>query len=248
MIRKKYNDVEWLEFELFQQFPNIVHGVFTRRGGTSSGAYESLNIGYDLGDDNNNVDANIALVKETLGVPAFVYAEQVHGIDIAVVEDAKNIPVADAIMTKTHGLALMIKHADCQAALFYDPINNAIAAVHSGWKGSVQNIYKSVITSMKKCYGSNPADIFVGISPSLGPNNAEFDNYKEELPEKFWEYSSGKNLFDFWEISKQQLLDEGVLADHIEIAKICTYDGIEDFFSFRRDNITGRNGTVMAIN
>ena len=140
-----------------------------------------------------------------------------------------------------------MNHADCQVAIFFDPVKKVVANVHCGWQGNVQNIYAQVIQHLEAEYGSAVEDLLVCISPSLGPENAEFINHRSELPSSFYPFQIKPNYFDFWEISKMQLKKAGVLGHHIEIAQMCTFSGEKDFFSHRRDKETGRNGTVVAL-
>jgi YfiH family protein len=153
----------------------------------------------------------------------------------------------DALITLCPGVGLMINHADCQAAIIYDPIHHAIANVHSGWRGSIQDIYAETIQMMQHIYHSKPQDLLVGISPSLGPDDAQFVKYREELPETFWEFQKTLYYFDFWAISTMQLTRCGVLPHHIEVAGISTYSHPEDYFSYRR-GAAGRHGTIVALN
>lgn len=150
-------------------------------------------------------------------------------------------------MTDVKGLGLLITHADCQAAIFYDPVHRALANVHSGWRSSVQNIYLETIHKMRERYGSRPEDLRVGISPSLGPEAAEFRDFKTLFPEPFWSFQTKAEYFNFWEISRWQLISAGVLPHHIEIAGICTYSTPKDWFSYRREPCSGRHGTIAAL-
>lgn len=150
-------------------------------------------------------------------------------------------------MTDEKNVGLMIKHADCQAAIFYDPLHHAVANVHCGWRGNVKNIYREIVEAMGQRYGSRPQDLLVGISPSLGPQASEFRNYIKELPKSFWEFQIKPLYFDLWEISKQQLMGCGILSHHIEIAKICTFSTPEDCFSYRREKRSGRHATIVAL-
>jgi polyphenol oxidase len=247
MIRKEHNGVVWLEFELLTDIIDIKHGIFLRHGGRSKGDYHSLNISFDVGDVAADVKANISLIKEALDIPHITWAVQCHGKTILPSEIVSPSSPCDALHTNKRNQGLMIKHADCQAAVIYDPIHHAIANVHAGWRGSVQNIYSSTIEAMKNTYGSHPTDLLVGISPSLGPRSAEFIHYKQELPQEFHTFQIKPNYFDFWEISRHQLQSCGVLPQHIEIAQIDTYANPSDYFSFRQNKTTGRHGTVIAM-
>lgn len=248
MLHKESRGVKWLEFELFADIPKLTHGVFLRHGGHSSGPYASLNLSETVGDCPENVRRNLDEVKDRLKLLNLIWAHQVHGKAIVAIDSKAQTEIlqADALSTCCPGIGLMVNHADCQAAIFYDPIHHAIANVHAGWRGSVQNIYAETIHFMQHKYKSKPEDLLVGISPSLGPQDAQFVNYRQELPEPFWEFQTTPAYFDFWAISKMQLMECGVLAHHIEIAGISTYSHPEDYFSFRRKD-SGRNGTLVAL-
>ena len=244
MIHKQFNGIHWLEFELLADCP-LIHGCFMRHGGHSTGELSSLNLGHRVGDAPENVEANFKKIKEALSLQEIVCAKICHGDAVEEI-NTSHTPLSDGLMTRTENLAISISQADCQAAIFYDPINHAIANVHSGWRSSVLNIYENTVKKMKSSYGSRPENLLVCISPSLGPENAEFVNYKEEFPESFSEFEIKPLHFDFWEISERQLKSAGVLPHHIQTARIDTYSN-EDFFSFRRSKTTGRQATICSL-
>jgi len=234
-------------FDIFSEFP-LRHGVFLRNGGKSLPPYDSLNVGYCVGDKKEHVQENIEKIKDALSMSTLSCGVQCHGSEIAYVD--KEIPVGermcDVLTTSQPEQGLMIKHADCQAAILYDPINHAVAGAHVGWRGSVQDVYSKTIAYMKARYGTKPQNLFVGISPSLGPESAEFIHYRKELPESFWDFQIKDHYFDFWEISRWQLTSCGVPSSHIEIASIDTFTD-ERCFSYRREKKTGRHATVVVI-
>jgi YfiH family protein len=246
MKPKTLHGITWLEFDLLAEHKRIVHGCFLRHGGASQGAFASLNFGSDLGDCEASVAHNLMQVQQRLDLPNITSLHQVHGTEVLQVTHPSKELCGDAMVCSQPGHALMIKHADCQAAIFYDPKTHIIAAAHSGWRGSVQNIYSNVIANLKQ-FGCEPANLLVCIGPSLGPQHAEFVNYRQELPESFWGYQTKPNLFDFWAISKDQLMACGILSQHIEVAGMCTYKNVNDCFSYRRDGLTGRHGTVVML-
>ncbi|MCH9626869.1 MAG: Polyphenol oxidase [Chlamydiales bacterium] len=246
MKRHTQKGVEWLTFDHLSTCPRLHHGIFLRHGGVSKGSFATLNFGLTQGDDPQNVSFNRQKACDILQVKSYAHLYQKH--TNRVVEADPNIKEeADGLITNRAGLGLLILHADCQAAIIYDPIQHALANVHSGWRGSVQNIYSEAIETLKTRYGSRPQDLLVGISPSLGPEAAEFRHYKEELPESFWAYQIKPTYFDFWEISRQQLIACGVLPNHIEVAEECTFSNPEDYFSYRRVQISGRHGTLAVL-
>lgn len=250
MIHKQHDDLRWLEFELLAQFRELRHGVFLRHGGYSQGAYDSLNLSTTMGDKPENVEANILKAKSVFGITQLASAEQVHKDGIVLVNDQNfsQLDPNDALTTNCIEIGLKIVHADCQAAIFYDPCNRALATVHCGWRGHVCNIYAKTIAAMIKSYGTNPANLYVAIAPSLGPNHAEFINYRLEFPESFWDFRVNECHFDLWALASWQLKQAKILESHIQIAKMCTYANQLDCFSYRRSKrITGAHGTIACL-
>ena len=241
--------IEWIEFDLLEHYPHVVHGVFLRHGGTSEGKFGSLNTGESVGDHPDRVKVNRESIRKVINLPKIVYAHQTHGVGVQRVtaKTLDKVPAADALFTTEKNIGLGVTHADCQAAVLYDPVHEAIAVVHAGWRGSAQNIYARTIEAMQRDIGTQPHNLLVCISPSLGPDHAEYKNYKHELPEDFWSFQVKSNYFDFWAISKKQLSQCGVVDKNIEISGVCTHCNPKDYFSYRRDKETGRHATVVAL-
>ncbi len=238
-----------LEYDLLSSFTHIFQGTFLRHGGTSEKNFLSLNVSDQVGDNIDCVKRNREIIKNEIGSSKLVIAKQVHGKKVFKVtnDNYLKIPEADALYTKEKDLALVATHADCQVAIFYDPKNDIVAVAHAGWKGLVQNIYKEVMETLVKNEKANASDICVCISPSIGPCHAEFVNYKTELPKEFWGYKTDNDHFNLFEIAKSQLMDCGIKDKNIEISKTCTFCDAENYFSYRRDKITGRHATVVCI-
>ena len=250
MIRKQSEGIHWIEFELLADTKALAHGVFLRQGGVSEGPFASLDMGGRVqGSTPAQVAENRARVQKILQVSHLHSACQKHGTTVVYIEKPmQQPPLADALMTAQAGEALMVKHADCQAAIFFDPIQKAIATVHCGWRGNVHNIYAVTLLEMREKMGVHLENVLVGISPSLGPEKAEFIHYREEFPESFWPYQVKPYHFDLWAIARMQLEEAGILPHHIEIASLCTYSHPEDFFSYRRDNkMTGNHATIAML-
>mgnify|MGYP001423328177 CR=1 FL=1 len=224
--------------------------TFLRHGGVSEFPYRSRNVGLHVGDDEAVVLRNRALLKEELGLARLVSARQVHGDSILNVdwlpEADEEHANYDALMTNIPEIGLMIQQADCQAIMLYDSEHGAVANIHSGWRGSVTNIIAKTVAAMAKAYGTRPAALHAAISPSLGPCCGEFVNFRTELPPAFHAYQTQPNYFDFWAISRDQLRDAGVRLEQIEIARRCTVCD-ENFFSYRRDKVTGRFASVIGM-
>lgn len=250
MLKKEKNGITWFEFEKLSGYSHVRHAIISRSGGISQGVYQGLNLSDTVGDDALHVTHNRQKACNAIGMPCEVlHANQIHGAHVHAAYEYVDHKIVgcDALITNKKEMALGMQHADCQIAIFFDPIKNAIGCVHSGWKGNCQNIYKNTIDKMKSEYGSVPSDLIVCISPSLGPTKAEFINYKTELPESFWQFKDKDNFFNLWQVARWQLETEGVLPDNIEIAGHCTHLDALHFYSYRRDKLTGRNLTCIWL-
>jgi len=246
-----------LQFENLTRHTEIGHGVFTRRFGHSTGAFHSLNVSFGLGDVADHVRANRRRISRAIEGEDLVFAEQVHG-NVVVVVNSQNsgldmstdrvVGIGDALVTDVSGKFLMVQLADCQSILLYDPIQKVVANVHCGWRGSIKDILGRTVDVMNKRFRCNSRDIIAGIGPSLGPCCAEFINYRSEIPEKFWHYKSANDHFDFWSLSRDQLIGAGLLRENIETGGICTKCNTESFFSYRGEGQTGRFASVIGLN
>ena len=250
-----YNGIRFFEFEVFRQHPEIVHGVFTRRGGVSRFPFDSLNISFSTGDNPDRVAQNRQKIREILdpkSVP--VYINQVHGdrtveVDAGFGEGGNKPPEADAMITDQLRKLLVVQVADCQSVILFDPENRVVANVHAGWRGSIQNIAGKCIEHMAARFGTRPKDIVAGVGPSLGPCCAEFIHYEKEIPPHLHGYRTAKDgvLFDFRKMSADQMVQKGVKAAHIELMDICTKCRPDLFYSYRRERVTGRFASVIGI-
>lgn len=250
MLRKQHGAIEWLEFDQFQDFKRLSHRLYLRHGGVSVGNYGTLNFSFKGGDNDTHVEQNYNLIKELSPKSnKIVRAAQCHSARLAKVTDSSpEVEFScDGLYTLAQQAMLMILHADCQAAIFYDPIRHVLANIHCGWRGNVQNIYREAIFALKRDFGTKPEDLLVSISPSLGPEQAEFTNYRTELPEEFWQFQVKPYYFDLWAISRWQLEKEGILPHHIEIAQICTKSNPSDYFSYRNVKQSGRHATCAML-
>lgn len=256
MIQQRREKLTFFEFENLAAFPEIRHAVFSRQGGTSRGAYSSLNVSFGIGDRDAAVVKNRRRIRDYFDGQPLVFVHQVHGFDVAVValqerSDAGgafiSAGIADAMVTAVPGIYLVIQVADCQAVMIYDPKKRVIANIHAGWRGSTRNIISRTIEVMQERFDGCPADFQVGIGPSLGPCCAEFVNYQNEIPESYWKFKDDAHRFDFWAISKHQLQEAGVLLKHINVAGVCTRCRPKTFFSYRREKQTGRFAAAIGL-
>jgi hypothetical protein len=163
-------------------------------------------------------------------------------------DNFNNCGECDGLMTNVGGVALKVGHADCQAAIFYDPVQHAIAAVHCGWRGHVSGIYSEAVRAMAQAYSSKASDLRVAIAPSLGPCHAEFIHFRSEFPQPFWQFQVVPNYFNLWALGQWQLQEAGILPHHIQVAQQCTYADNSDCFSYRRSGgTTGAHATIAML-
>jgi len=240
----------WLQNQLLL----TPHGMFTRKNGTSPLPFSSLNLSLGVGDTSENVAINRQQIKKALDIDILVTSQQVHSNKVfcsdAISEDTE-VHGYDALVTGIPGTGLLIQQADCQAILLHDPFKGAIGAIHCGWRGSVLNIIRATVNRMSMEYGSDPVSMRAVISPSLGPCCSEFKNFRKEIPEYLHDYQVKPGYFNFWKMSKDQLMAAGMQEKYIDTVSICTVCN-RDFFSYRRAKkqgrqATGRHGSAICL-
>jgi YfiH family protein len=226
-----------------------------RHGGASGGLYDSLNASLHVGDAIELVRENRRRLRERLGAARLLSARQVHGANIFSLTETlasdREIADCDALITNQPGVALMIQHADCQPVLLYDGKRRVIAAVHNGWRGSVAGILAVTVARMASDWHCQPADLHALIGPSLGPCCGEFIGYQEKLPREFQRFMPAANHFDFWRISRWQLMAAGLPAENISLLATCSRCD-DNYFSHRRATATGllatgRNAALIML-
>ncbi len=255
MLRQKQKDgLIWYEFALFEAYPELKHGFFTRHGGVSGPTGTDLHLAFNGYDTPERVRQNIGRAEQVVGLPPAAFVRQTHSANIAVVrpgddyhpqEAGEALDDFDALVAPEPGPSLMIKTADCQGVVIYDPATKILGLVHSGWRGSVKNIIGLTVAEMKKL-GADPASSLAGVGPSLGPCCAEFQNHQRELPEEFGPFEVSENHFDFWAVSRRQLTQAGLKPENVATAGLCTKCD-SDFFSYRRGDRLARGGVLAGV-
>jgi YfiH family protein len=213
------------------------HGFFTRQGGVSTGLYESLNTGLGSEDARTRVLENRDRVRQYLGATALATAYQTHSTVTAFIDAPQEAIKADALVTKTSGLAIGALAADCAPVLLSDTQNGIIGAAHSGWRGAFDGILASVAATMRENGGKHIAAV---IGPCIskkayevGPEFiARFEsNYTDDLDLFTPSKKSGHHMFDLPSFVQRQLARVDVEA---HIINACTYADEARFFSYRR--------------
>ncbi|GAC1404424.1 MAG: peptidoglycan editing factor PgeF [Ktedonobacteraceae bacterium] len=204
MIEQQRDNACYLQFNNFQQFPNLMHGIFTRDGGYSNPPYKGLNtLGSLRGGDNlDNVVRNRQLALHSLALDGYpcVTLWNVHGADVLVPDIHGNwrtdwahrsyyeqtwmpqeIHKGDALITQQRGVAIALSFADCTPIALYDPIERVIGVAHGGWRGTARGIVIATIDNMVQYFGSQPRNIYAGIGPTIGPCCYEVSQNVQDL-------------------------------------------------------------------
>ena len=229
---------------LLSAIPGLRHAFFTRDGGVSGGIYASLNGGLGSRDDAAHVAENRRRMAEQLGVEPkhFLSVHQTHSSDVVVASrpwPGPSRPMADAIVTRTEGLAIGASAADCGPILLVDPSARVIGAAHAGWKGALTGIVESTVATMEKL-GAERSGIVAAIGPLIRQHSYEVGG---EFVERFVEADAENALFfipstrerhamfDLAGYIRMRLENAGVLM--IDDTGLDTYSD-ERFYSYRR--------------
>ncbi len=244
-----HNGVVAYIFESFVSLPLQAH-VSTRHGGVSPAPWQSLNFSYRSGDTRERVQENFARFCAALDQDPSqpVRTHQIHGTGVAKVdwEDAGTRQQrSDALVTDAVGLPLFLVFADCAPLILYDPVRHALGACHAGWRGTVNGVAEATLWAIQAAYGTDVADVRVGIGPSIGPESYEVgeDVWQmaiAKLPagERFFRHPNGVEFnpyFDLWQANAAQLVAAGIPPEQVEIVGIDTARNTDDFYSYRAE-------------
>ena len=253
LVKHKYNYL--FQFAPFTRIPNLIHAVVSRIGGHSRPPFHGMNLSQGVGDDPLAVQSNRErLIEITGGI--HVYTRQNHGTSIRVITGknaSQGVAIqtadtkADALITDVPGIRLLIQTADCQAVMLVDPHAHVVANIHCGWRGSVADIIGKTVACMVAEFGCRPGHMTAAIGPSLGQCCAEFINYTDEIPRQLWPFRVGPHHFDFWRISRHQLVQAGLLDSHVYAPGMCTRCNPHLFFSYRAAKETGRFAALIGM-
>ena len=235
---------------IFRQFEDsLFFTVTSRYGGVSEAPYDSLNLALHVDDNPKNVLENRVLLaeKHNFLIENLIYMEQTHSVNIAVIKDSSvnRVENCDALITNVKNIPLMVMVADCIPILVYDPKKNVIAVVHAGRNGTFNEIGKKSVLKMVNEFGCEVSDILVYIGASIKKCCYEVGAEIARLVDgKYIEKRDEKLYLDLHSMNIDQLRCIGI--EDIEIAPTCTCCD-KDYFSYRRDGITGRFAGIMKL-
>jgi YfiH family protein len=233
------------------------HAFFTRRGGVSLGPYESLNFGYSVGDERAHVEENFRRAAQALGVraEAVLVLSQVHGNRVVRVESGQQraellAHEGDALIAASGDIACGVRTADCVPILLADPDSGSVAAVHAGWRGTVQRIAEQAVGELERL-GARRSRLLAAIGPHIA--RAAFE-VGEDVAAELQGASTATAAVevrpgarphaDLRRIISAQLQEAGLEPRAIDQVEGCTVEEPERFFSYRRDG--AQSGRMLS--
>ena len=229
---------------------NIPAFTTTREGGVSLAPYFSFNLGDHVGDNKSAVKTNRALLVEKFGLPQIpIFLTQTHSTRVIQLPYSGQNLEADAVYTNVPHQVCAVMTADCLPVLFTTASGNEVAAAHAGWRGLCDGVLEETV----KYFQAKPEDIIAWFGPAIGPTvfQVGIDVVKQfvEIDEKAKlafqpdAIEEGKYLGNLYQIATQRLNNLGITQ--IYGGNHCTFNEKELFFSYRRDNQTGRMASVI---
>ncbi|MGP2426765.1 purine nucleoside phosphorylase YfiH [Yersinia sp. 2538 StPb PI] len=222
----------------------------TRHGGISESPYDSLNLGTHVGDVAASVTANRQRLVELAGLPQMpVWLEQVHGTRVLHLDGKAVADVqADAAYSRVAGQVCAVMTADCLPVLFCSLAGDEVAAAHAGWRGLCAGVLEQTLAQ----FNAAPASIIAWLGPAIGPQQFEvgeevklaFINIDPASASAFVP-SGTKYLADIYLLAHLRLQAAGIHA--IYGGNCCTVSEKQQFFSYRRDGITGRMASLVWL-
>ncbi len=261
-------DIPRISYISLEQYPWLINAFSTREGGVSTGMYSSMNLTFTRGDDPDKVRENFRLFGESIGVDIeqMVYSDQQHTTNVMEVTSKhhgmgilrdRDFSDVDGIMTNEPGVCLVTSYADCVPLYFVDPVNRAIAASHSGWRGTVGNICQNTVNEMHRLYGSKTEDIIACIGPSIcadcyevGSDVADvfIESYGEDADTVVLPHNKnipGKYQLDLTRANVINMEKAGILPEHISVPDLCTCCNSDVLHSHRGSR--GQRGGLCAF-
>ena len=224
----------------------------TRKGGVSDGTFGEFNINGFCGDDDSCIAENKkALAAElSIGVDNIIMPHQIHRIECrTIAPEFFSMPESirkmllegvDCVLTDIKNLCIGVSTADCIPVLLYDDEHHAIAAVHAGWRGTLNRIAHRAIVEMCNVYKSNPSRIKAVIGPGISMENFEVgDEVYQQFEAVGFNMPLISKKYEKWHINlpecnRIQLREAGLKDENILMSGICTFSRSEDYFSARK--------------
>lgn len=218
----------------------------TRLGGVSAAPFNSLNLGYHVGDSPLVVARNRILLSPLLPSEP-VWLEQTHGVTVVDAAHADCLPRADACIAYRASAVCVVMTADCLPLLLCDISGTVVGAVHAGWRGLCEGVVENAVRAMQV----PPTSLMAWMGPAISQAAFEvgdevrtaFIAQHADASAAFMPGVTGKWQADIYMLARQRLQVLGVTQ--IFGGGLCTYSDPARFFSYRRDGTCGRMGTFI---
>lgn len=238
---------------VFEPMKAVVAGQSTRHGGVSVFPWHTLNLGKSTDDNPEHVAENRRRFCAALGfTPAqLAWSRQVHGDQIRVATAPGGAEGFDALVSNVPGILLAVSVADCVPILVFDPINQAVAAIHAGWRGTVSNIVGKTLEKMSELYGTRGADCLAYIGACIDECSFEVGDEVAEAfdsPFKRFDVQREKYFVDLKKANAAQCSAFGIPENQLEVSPFSTVLHNEHFFSHRKEKgVTGRMMAAIGL-
>jgi len=294
---RRIKELQILESPAFERADWLVHGFSTRPGGASEfptnrkghGSTEKvLNLGFTEWDSRDRVLENrknffASLNARKMRVVGLrqIHSDIIHVVGAADIPQGQQAPKGDALITREPGVLLVVQTADCIPILLADTKHHAVAAIHSGWRGTAQRSAEKALGRMQMEFGTRPQDVIAALGPGIGrccyevghevvkEFAAKFPNAREWFGGPFGALENGDNdsnwlpwltmrppghappapraQLDLIAANRAMLTAAGIAPDKIQSSGFCTSCRTDLFFSYRREQTTGRLMAAIGI-
>lgn len=251
---------EWMLIPEWPELPAEIGAFSTlRQGGCSTGIFGDgqggggLNLASHVEDSLEHVLHNRELLEQHLPASP-LWLKQVHGVDVIDLDACGVESIADACISARAGLVCAVQTADCLPVLFCDASNLVVGAAHAGWRGLVQGVLENTVAAMLR-RGARPETMSAWLGPAIGPQRFEvgaevrqqFIDVDPAAAAAFQVHPQLANKFyaDLYCLARQRLQAVGINV--IRGGEFCTVSAAAQFYSYRRDGMTGRMASLIWI-
>jgi YfiH family protein len=245
--------MKYRTLEIFSFNDSLLAVESTRQGGVSEPPFHSLNLSPFTRDCRDHVLANQRLLYAAVHIDESQIAGsfQCHGTEVLHVLEPGHYEGYDALMTRKKDIFLQILVADCTPVLLYDPKNEVVAAIHAGWRGTVNGIVTGTLKEMTAVFKTNPSDCYAYVGTCISQSFFEVDeDVASYFNKDFVQYdeNKGKFLIDLKQCHFRSLIHAGLPENHVSVSPYCTIGNNELFFSHRHEQgTTGRFGVLIGM-
>ena len=257
MKRISINNLHLWQFDGLASETSVKHFV-TERNTTTDG--REFTLSFSSSPNKDEIRENRHRLATAMGINEhdLRFPSQVHKTRIVHVTrqtPKEELMETDALITHQKGICISVMSADCVPILLFDKQNSVVAAVHSGWRGTVAKILELTLKEMTTVYNTKGEHVIAAIGPSVSQDSYEVGaevieavvnvfGTKNDLMQP---QPNQKAKLDLWKANKLQLLDFGVDPKRIEISDLCTVKNNTSFFSARKGDVGRFAAGIMLV-